>query len=266
MSLSSVFSRELFWIDSVSQVETVLKELQCQTQFSLSCHGDNLGREGTLDILAIGTSDRRVFVFDVMKMGSSIFKTSLVNLLTSSDQVKLMFDCRMAADALLHLQGVQLEGILDVQLVDVVQRRKKASKRFWFLHKFWEVVNRRLDDNKCIEVIQKVNGKTYLAEKKNEPFWNKRHKSSILSQELLDYCAICTLKLFEVHECFTKDDTWDRNETLVASKRYADFIRSYDILPEKKFYHNRLVPDNVMVFYPKEEKKDYGRVLEREDC
>jgi exonuclease 3'-5' domain-containing protein 1 len=63
-----------------------------------------------------------VYLIDVLKIGSTAYDGGLRSILEDRSIQKLMFDCREDADALKHLYNVRLDGVLDVQLLEVMSR------------------------------------------------------------------------------------------------------------------------------------------------
>ena len=58
-----------------------------------------------------------------------VYDQGLCSLLVNKSIAKLMFDCREDADALYHLHNVRLDGVLDIQLLEVMRRRNKEKLR-----------------------------------------------------------------------------------------------------------------------------------------
>jgi exonuclease 3'-5' domain-containing protein 1 len=67
-----------------------------------------------------------VYLIDVAILGYDAFARSLKDILEDPGRIKLVFDCRSDADALYHQYGVRLQGVLDVQLLEVASRRAKG--------------------------------------------------------------------------------------------------------------------------------------------
>ena len=80
--------------------------------------GENLGRNGKLHFVQLGTEDGSVFLFDIFTLGICAFEHGgLRALLEDARVTKLMYDCRHDADALFHLcGGVRVAGAVDLQI------------------------------------------------------------------------------------------------------------------------------------------------------
>ncbi|XP_063687854.1 piRNA biogenesis protein EXD1-like [Bolinopsis microptera] len=252
-SSRSTLYENLKLVDTVAKVKTTVKELRRQKEISVDCEGNNLSREGTLDILIIGTVNRKVFLFDITKMGVSAFDAGLRDLLESGCDVmaKLMYDCRNDSDALMHLYDVKLAGVLDLQLVEIDSRRK-SKQNHWFLKGLKKSIEVYDHDEKSERT--KKNGTEQIedAKRNGTTIWDKRP----LSPDLKDYCAVDTVKLFSLLKVFRKK--MEREKMLEASERYVDYFRSYETFPETKFYRHGFLPDEILRSNPRDPKVQYN--------
>ena len=197
-SNNSAFYLTLQWIDTVPKVVKTVKELKRQKEIALDCEGFSLGRKGTLDILTIGTINKKVFLFDVTKLKSSAFDHGLRDLLQSDRDTltKLMFDCRNDSDALLHHYGVKLNGVLDLQMVDYLRRDGMQNKK-----NAEPVTIRGLDkiiDEGGATVKSRIGERIKNASIRGQNIWIARP----LGHELEEYCAVDTLELFKLRKRF----------------------------------------------------------------
>lgn len=96
----------------------------------IDLEGVKLGREGQICLLAIHyTTSRNTFVVDIHHLGASAFTTpaldgttTLKSLLESPTILKGIFDVRNDSAGLYHGFGIQLKGIEDLQLLEIVSR------------------------------------------------------------------------------------------------------------------------------------------------
>lgn len=96
--------------------------------------GRNLGRYGSMSILTLHlASDDTTYLIDVLTLQSSTFTTTnakgtcLKGVLESATIPKGFFDIRNDSDALSSLFGVRVDGVHDIQLMELARRR--ASRR-----------------------------------------------------------------------------------------------------------------------------------------
>ena len=252
-SSRSTLYEKLELVDTVAKVKTTVKKLKRHKEISVDCEGNELSREGTLDILIIGTMNKHVYLFDITKMGVSAFDAGLRDLLESRSEVmtKLMYDCRNDSDALMHLYNVKLAGVLDLQLIES-DRRRKGKQNYWFLKGLKKSIEEYAHDEESETIKQKGTENIERAKVNRTTIWDKRP----LSQDLKDYCAVDTVKLFSLLKVFRKKMV--RKEMLKASERYADYFRSYETFPETKFYRHGFLPDDILKSFPRDPNVEYN--------
>ncbi|KAF2218186.1 ribonuclease H-like domain-containing protein, partial [Elsinoe ampelina] len=120
-------------IDSTTALAQFLDGLgECDGQpprFYMDCEGNNLSRQGTLSLLTILLEpENEVHLIDVTTLGRLAFTTpgkdgrTLQAILESSKIVKVFFDIRNDSDALYSLHGIRVQGIEDIQLMELASR------------------------------------------------------------------------------------------------------------------------------------------------
>lgn len=112
-----------------SAVSRLLKE----KVISLDAEGVQLGKDGPLTLLQIGTLDGDVYLFDVMinekKQDKMFFKdTALDKILTSTSIVKVIQSCSGDSAALYHQFGIRLENVFDTQVAHLVIEEHKGKR------------------------------------------------------------------------------------------------------------------------------------------
>ncbi|KAJ5722188.1 ribonuclease H-like domain-containing protein [Penicillium malachiteum] len=193
----------------------------------LDLEGNNLGRWGTLSIITLFiVSEHRIYLVDVHKLGKAAFespddtKISLKSILENPEIKKGIFDARMDSDALFSHFNVSLDGVEDLQLMELGTR--KGSKR---------LVSGLA---KCIEKHSPVG-----LEKK--AIW-KRQKESMkvlfdfgifdkrpLSSKVIEYCAqdvIFLPGLYTYYDSLLREP-W-RTRVVDATKARIEFSKSPD--------------------------------------
>ncbi|KAJ5889290.1 hypothetical protein N7504_010100 [Penicillium tannophilum] len=125
---------EILVIDSVSllpsAIDTAIIGLRPGVpSLFIDLEGIQLGRHGSISIMALYiSSKKRVYLIDIYRLGKEAFSTinsdgkSLKNILESPDILKVLFDVRHASDAFFGLYGVSVDGIRDVQLMELGTR------------------------------------------------------------------------------------------------------------------------------------------------
>lgn len=124
-------------IDTLSALKTFLSGLPSDVQqpsLYVDLEGNDLSRNGTLSLVTILVEPQHtVHLIDIKTLGNMAFSTSdtdsktLQQVLESPDITKVFFDIRNDSDALFSLYGVHVQGIEDIQLMEIASRN--SSKR-----------------------------------------------------------------------------------------------------------------------------------------
>ena len=244
MTSSSSNRYKITWVDDVTGVKEAVKELGREDYIAVDCEGWNLSREGTLDILSVATRHQDVYLFDIDKLGALAFDSGMKRLLESDSDTstKLMYDCRNDADALMHLYGVKLSGVLDLQLLEVIHRKSKGQGI-----EFLSGLKKSLDiysfSNKVKETKNKGIREIEDGKKKGVNIWAGRP----LSAHLKEYCAVDTAALFPLVKVLKRGRS-DREMSIAmeGSERFANYFRSYESLPMKEFICNAFLPLKII--------------------
>lgn len=91
--------------------------------------GNNLSRDGTLSLITVLVEPRHtVHLIDVTGLGDEAFTIAgssgrtIKQILESKEIVKVFFDIRNDSDALYSLHGIRVQGIEDLQLMELASR------------------------------------------------------------------------------------------------------------------------------------------------
>lgn len=229
-------------IDDSADVAEALAEIRSNDLLALDCEGVNLGRTGALTLLTIA-SPTKVYLFDVKQLGKAVFDDGLRDVLEDKTKEKLMFDCRRDADSLHHLFNVQLSGVLDIQLLDVMHRREaplagastSTSGGVESVYGLLRCVELYIADKEMID--KKKKGQ--LQFECNKDIW----KSRPLSDDLINYCCVDTSALFPLYEALKGDGKdLELRRLRVSSERYADVLRALPMRPPEMFENHALLP------------------------
>jgi exonuclease 3'-5' domain-containing protein 1 len=120
-------------IDSPSALQTFIDDLpDCkgpEPSLYIDLEGNNLSRKGTLSLVTILVEPRHsVHLIDVTGLGGDAFSTAgsdgrtIRQILESPEIAKVFFDIRNDSDALFGLYGVRVQGIEDLQLMELASR------------------------------------------------------------------------------------------------------------------------------------------------
>ena len=223
-------------LDSVSLVEAACAKLATEEIIAMDCEGFNLGRNGTVDIISIfSTAAQELFLFDLTSVGKLGFECGLQVLLENPSITKLMFDCRQDADALYHIFGVNIEGLIDVQLMDVLHSQKSKPKvrlPARSAPNYWSEVDKSVSRVRglgaCIQTIlgdETVKARKsdfqQLMQSKTKNLWSLRP----LSKALADYCLEDVKHLYDLYYMYSSYGV-DIEKVKSSSVRYRDYIKT----------------------------------------
>ncbi|RPD55495.1 hypothetical protein L226DRAFT_574537 [Lentinus tigrinus ALCF2SS1-7] len=114
--------------------QAVVELSQCSTLI-VDCEGRDIGMPGgALSIIAVGDrSGSPLFLFDVLALSdkSHALLAPFLSILRRPDITKVMWDGRADSFEIAETYGVQMGGVLDLQLVEVVQRGRRLRKDGW---------------------------------------------------------------------------------------------------------------------------------------
>jgi exonuclease 3'-5' domain-containing protein 1 len=105
--------------------------LQRSTTIIIDCEGYQLGcADGKLSIIslrAIVPVSSKIFLIDTIALGADSLGP-LFGILQLPSITKVVFDGRMDFTELYHTYGVKMEGVLDIQLVDIASRSRRGER------------------------------------------------------------------------------------------------------------------------------------------
>lgn len=236
-------------IDTTTALVTFLDGLgECKGQppsLYIDLEGNDLSRQGTLSLVTILVEpQQKLHLIDVTTLKGQAFDTcgsdsrALKDILESKEIIKVFFDIRNDSDALFSLYGVRVDGIEDLQLMELATRN--FSKR---------CVNGLA---KCIERDatipypekrdwQKVkdNGRKLFDPARGGSFaiFDQRP----MSQELFEYCAQDVTLMPNLREVYCKKlcDAWWRK---IGSETVARIALSHQPSYNGKGRHMALGP------------------------
>lgn len=100
-------------------------DINGSTVLALDCEGVDLGRDGSITIITMST-ENSCYLFDVIDLRAGLkseLKAFLKDILEDEHVTKIIHDCKMDSDALLHSLGIMLAGVHDTQAWDDIIRK-----------------------------------------------------------------------------------------------------------------------------------------------
>ncbi|KXJ15622.1 Exonuclease 3'-5' domain-containing protein 1 [Exaiptasia diaphana] len=228
-----------------------LKNTPTSALLAVDCEGVDLSRKGKLTIVTVATEER-AFIFDVIKLKEEVFAEGLREILEDKSRAKLMFDCRQDSDSLWYQYRVKLNGVLDVQLQEVLKRREqfgasassganqRRSQRLNEVENIYGLnrcIKLYLDDEEARKT--KEGGTNQVM--KDKAVWQKRP----ISGSLLRYCAVDTLVLFKLYKVIGSSSQ-ELAQLRVASERYADMYRAKSERSFDRYEMNAYLPLDII--------------------
>ena len=249
-------SQDYWLVDHEVDLKKALAELRGKlernTRLAVDCEGVSLSRKGELTVIVVATEEK-AYIFDVLKLGRAVFTEGLGEILEDKSREKLTFDCREDSDALWHQFNVKLAGVLDIQLLEILYRRKAGR----FVSSWGTRPGQRTGAlvtvngfRRCIQdylrdadLIRKKD-KGVLAIKHDQEVWKKRP----LSDDLLHYATVDTVSMFPLYNKL-KSGAMNEDEQArlrVASERYLDFLRGKCERTYDRYEKNAYLPIDVI--------------------
>ena len=116
-------------VSSMADLEAVRVLCAGVAEVAIDCEGVNLSRLGSVTLLTLAVpvegGEPRIFHFDFLHSDAEVAAAQaafLKDLLSSGSIKKLIHDCKMDGDALLHLHAMSLENVVDTQVLDGLAR------------------------------------------------------------------------------------------------------------------------------------------------
>ncbi|XP_052081828.1 ribonuclease D-like isoform X1 [Mytilus californianus] len=95
---------------------------------ALDAEGINLGKDGPLTLLQIGTMDDKVYLFDIETNTDLFRKGKLKDILQSDKPIKVIHSCAGDSAALYHQFDIKLNNVFDTQVAHLVIEENKGRK------------------------------------------------------------------------------------------------------------------------------------------
>ena len=206
-----------------TSIETIKEAVSQDPLIAFDCEGERLSRERDLCLMSVATRTK-AYLIDVKVLKTMPFEKGIRNILEDANIKKLMFGCRADSNALYHQFNVKLDGVLDLQLLEVIKEHSdkvgittgKRSERYdevVRLKGLLKCIEVYLDDDDMVQKKMKGSGRS--------SDWKRR---PLLPHEL-DYAVTDVLSLFKLFEKL-QPDSEEKKQLEIASGIYVDLKRS----------------------------------------
>jgi exonuclease 3'-5' domain-containing protein 1 len=113
-----------------SSLGKAIDVVQSASVIVLDCEGENLGREGgslsLIGLRALAPQSSEIYLIDIISLTNDTLQP-LFNIIESPSSTKIVFDGRMDYSEFYHGHNITMSGVLDLQLADVISRRRRES-------------------------------------------------------------------------------------------------------------------------------------------
>lgn len=232
------------YISNVSESNQALSEISEYVlenhRIAVDLEGNNLSRSGTITLVAVGTPSM-AYLFDIIGLGRKVFDSGLRGILEDKKIDKLMFDCREDSDALWHLFDVNIDGVVDVQLLEVIRssdgKHTKSHNDIERLESLITCIYHYLKDTDIVKSKQGVAKKI----QSSKAIWEERP----IPHDLLVYAAYDVKTLFALYDTLEPDED-DMNRLRLASGEYCKTKRSMVMRRYNEYERNPYLPINII--------------------
>lgn len=191
-------------VSTVSQIAALLTTISIPTlatsppSLYFDVEGINLSRHGSISILELyyqppsHPENAHTYLIDIHILGFLAFSTpsaegvSLKSILEAPMTPKVFFDVRTDSDALYAQFGINLAGIIDLQLMEVASRSRSKTHLKGLGNCIMHDLGLGKDEKQCVEAI-KAKGILLFAPDKGGSYavFNQRP----MTEEIVEYCV-----------------------------------------------------------------------------
>lgn len=123
-------------------LQNALADLTQADRLFFDCEGDNLGEQGgSISLITLRTPTERNFIIDVLSI-ERVTLQPLLDLLSSPNVQKVVYDGRMDYSALTRELTCTLQNVVDLQLVDVKSRAARGEGQAEQFRRLWPYIPR----------------------------------------------------------------------------------------------------------------------------
>ncbi|KZV88297.1 ribonuclease H-like protein [Exidia glandulosa HHB12029] len=241
-------------------LEDAVRALKDASHIFLDCEGHNLGAVGgSLSLVNLAAADGPVYVVDVLAPafncdeGREVLDV-MFDVLKDAAVKKVMFDGRMDASEFMHGYGVEMSGVLDLQLADIVSRGLRGERQKQQIGRLVPFIHRKdvnghwadYDGVHRLNGLIKAMGEHKLPHVRRTEAYHERWHARPLGEEMIAAAARDVHYVRTMWKHFVAQD-WVREEELEAqSGRYAGLVRAMRPFSHDTFRCNGLLPQGIL--------------------
>nr|CAD7412991.1 unnamed protein product [Timema poppensis] len=120
-----------YFDDVDKSFSTTVETLMREPFIALDYDGAENGRRSDIRLLIIA-SPKKIFLFDILTMGSAAFDSGLRKILETPNVKKIVHDCKNIGDSLQHKYDVTLNNVFDTQAVAFLVEKEMTGQEAKF--------------------------------------------------------------------------------------------------------------------------------------
>lgn len=121
-------TRSVEVVTDVNRCRDIVKELEKSEVIAVDAEGVQLGKDGPLTLLQVGTVDHDVFLFDIHTNKALFTEGKLQDLLTSPRITKVVHSCHGDSAALYFQFNIRLQNVFDTQVANQMIEESKGRE------------------------------------------------------------------------------------------------------------------------------------------
>jgi len=152
------------------EYDNALESIKKQRVVGVSAEGNNIGRTGTVYLVAVGCI-KATYIFNVHQLGEDCISVGLKSFLENGNILKVIHDCRLLSDFLFHKYGINIVNVFDTQVADVIIYKQTRGELPRVLNRLEPCLYEYLPVNASKYTFESV---IYQLRKKDPKVWTKR--------------------------------------------------------------------------------------------
>ncbi|CAC5391152.1 EXD1 [Mytilus coruscus] len=234
-------------VEIIKETDKCLRIVDALSKYdfiAMDAEGINLGKDGPLTLLQIGTVDDKVYLFDIASNKDLFKKGKLKDILQSENLVKVIHSCAGDSAALYHQFGIKLKNVAHLVISENKGRRLPPSM------KLSDVCQMYSDNAQPLDQKDKVKIKWT---KGDGELWARRP----LTAEMIEYASNDVTALIPTVYHNQKRILEERNLLPEYKTRVEDEINFH--IDEAVSHRKRTRVDGIVESILKDIEKKYGK-------
>ncbi|KAL4229085.1 hypothetical protein ACF0H5_012124 [Mactra antiquata] len=121
-------TKDIEMVTDNDRCKQLVARLQKEKIIAMAAEGINIGKEGPVTLIQIGTCSGHVFIFDILQNLHLIDKGRLRFLLQDENVMKVVHDCSAVCAALTYQFATNLTNVFDTQIAHLIIQEHKGRR------------------------------------------------------------------------------------------------------------------------------------------